>query len=291
MRWVLRWCKHGQHSCPDYSNVCSIIPTLLLSVNSSNWLCFACEHVLHRYGYAAVVELLLRRGADANFKDSDGKTPLDVIGTDLEEDAREIVRTLLLEHAEKMRSTKQRRGSCPAIPRTALITAIDASGLKATATATPPAKVPADENHAFLPLPAVTIVRSAVDPAEPSGAGGVDNTGNHHQSVPVAAAAGVVRKGNRRGSFSSAAHIRVRANRAVTARRSVSRTYLAVWDGNAVWGALRWTSVSTTTSWYCSTALSAVPSSLQVMHPLWPRAQRNSLRTEPKLAVETNRTL
>ena len=167
---------------------------------------------VRRYGYAAVAELLLRRGADANFKDSDGKTPLDVIGADLAEDAREIIRTLLLEHEEKMKSTKQRRGSCPAIPRTALITAVDASGLKATTTATPPAKVPADGSHPFLPLPAVTIVRGAVDAAEPSGAGGVDNPGNPDQSVPIASA-GVVGKGNSRRSFSSAAHIRVRANR------------------------------------------------------------------------------
>lgn len=178
-------------------------------MNYFNLLCFAC---VCRYGYAAVVELLLRRGADANFKDSDGKTPLDVIGTDLAEDAREIVRTLLLEHAEKMKSSKQRRGSCPAIPRTALITAIDASGLKATATATPPAKVPADGSPPFLPLPAVTIVRSAIDPAEPSGARGVNTPGNPDQGEPVSAAV-VARKGNRRGSFSSAAHIRVRANR------------------------------------------------------------------------------
>ncbi|CAM9849206.1 unnamed protein product, partial [Laminaria digitata] len=164
-------------------------------------------HWATRYGYAAVVELLLRRGADANFKDSDGKTPLDVIGADLAEDAREIVRTLLLEHAEKMKSTKQRRGSCPAIPRTALITAIDASGLKATATAnsTPPAKVSADASQPFLPLPAVISVKSAVDS---SGAGGVDNPENTDQSVPVAAA-GVAGKGNNsRRSFSSAAHIR-----------------------------------------------------------------------------------
>lgn len=200
----------------DYSNVYSTNTTYYPRKLFFHFVlpCFFC-----RYGYAAVVELLLRRGADANFKDSDGKTPLDVIGADLAEDAREIVRTLLLEHAEKMKNTKQRRGSCPAIPRTALITAIDASGLKATATAnsTPPPKVSADASQPFLPLPAVISVKSAVDS---SGAGGVDNPENPDQSVPVAAA-GVVGKGNNsRRSFSSAAHIRVRAR---TAGRPVLR--------------------------------------------------------------------
>lgn len=169
-----------------------------------------------RYGYAAVVELLLRRGADANFKDSDGKTPLDVIGGELEEDAREIVRTLLMEHAEKMK-TKQRRGSCPAMPRTALISAIDASNFNAATTATtaPSAKTPPDSNPLLMPLPAVVVVKSAAEPGEePTSAGGaLANPANLHHIAPVTAAAGVVGKGNSRRSFSAAAHIRVSESR------------------------------------------------------------------------------
>ncbi|CAM9781730.1 unnamed protein product [Ectocarpus sp. 6 AP-2014] len=123
-------------------------------------------HWATRYGYAAVVELLLKRGADANFKDAEGKTPGDVVGSDLSEDSREIVRTLLKEHAARVKNTKQRRGSCPAIPRTLMATAVHATGTGAmngasVAAAAPlllsSPTAPSHKPGALLPLPSVVV--------------------------------------------------------------------------------------------------------------------------------------
>ncbi|CAN0066092.1 unnamed protein product, partial [Ectocarpus fasciculatus] len=147
-------------------------------------------HWATRYGYAAVVELLLKRGADANFKDAEGKTPGDVVGSDLSEDSREIVRTLLKEHAARVKNTKQRRGSCPAIPRTAMAAAVHAAGTGTKHGASVPAAAPlllsspATPSHkpgALLPLPSVVVTNknageidaeAAVDGADSNQAGG-----------------------------------------------------------------------------------------------------------------------
>ncbi|CAN0179609.1 unnamed protein product [Ectocarpus sp. 4 AP-2014] len=123
-------------------------------------------HWATRYGYAAVVELLLKRGADANFKDAEGKTPGDVVGTDLSEDSREIVLTLLKEHAARVKNTKQRRGSCPAIPRTMMATAVHAVGTGtingASVAAAAPLLLsspiaPPHTPGALLPLPSIVV--------------------------------------------------------------------------------------------------------------------------------------
>lgn len=138
--------------------------------------------ILFRYGYAAVVEILLKRGADPNFKDAEGNTAKDVIGGDLTEDSREIVHTLLREHEEKAKTSRQRRGSCPAIPRTALVMATTAnasvSAAAAVAAGMPPSSLPSSDKYQNLPSVGVTHLSAA----KPS---------------------------NRRTSFSMAPHIRV----------------------------------------------------------------------------------
>lgn len=153
---------------------------------------------LFRYGYAAVVELLLKRGADPNSKDAEGKAAADVIGTDLSEDSREIVNALLREHAQKAKSNKQRRLSCPAIPRTAMITAVNASdgGMRIPSTvaaASPSSAASSEKSQTLLPLPSV-MVATAVDN---TASNGKDRPGESSQSA-------------RHNSFSAAAHIRVR---------------------------------------------------------------------------------
>ncbi|CAM9821490.1 unnamed protein product, partial [Ectocarpus sp. 13 AM-2016] len=123
-------------------------------------------HWAARYGYAAVVELLLKRGEDANFKDAEGKTPGDVVGSDLSEDSREIVLALLKEHAARVKNTKQRRGSCPAIPRTMMATAVHAAGTGTINGASVPAAAPlllssptapSHKPGTLLPLPSVVV--------------------------------------------------------------------------------------------------------------------------------------
>lgn len=155
-------------------------------------------HRLVRYGYAAVVELLLKRGADPNFKDAEGKTAADVIGTDLSEDSREIVMALLREHAQKAKDNRQRRLSCPAIPRTTMITAINASNdgvtsVSAVAVASSSSAGPSEKNQTLLPLPSV-MVASANNAASNNGEGRSGESGQ-----PA-----------RHNSFSAATHIRVR---------------------------------------------------------------------------------
>lgn len=152
---------------------------------------------LFRYGYAAVVELLLKRGADLNFKDAEGKTAADVVGSDLSEDSREIVNALLREHAQKVKTNKQRRLSCPAIPRTAMITAINATNGISSASAVPAAAAPpsaasSQKTQTLLPLPSVMV--ASVSNTTPNGEG---RPGESGQSA-------------RHTSFSAAAHIRVR---------------------------------------------------------------------------------
>lgn len=150
---------------------------------------------LFRYGYAAVVELLLKRGADPNFKDTEGKTAADVIGTDLSEDSREIVIALLREHAQKMKNNKQRRLSCPAIPRTAMATAVLATNgvlsASAVAAASPSSATSLEKNQTLLPLPSVMV--ASVNNTSTNGDGRLGESG---QAV-------------RQDSFSAAAHIRV----------------------------------------------------------------------------------
>lgn len=153
--------------------------------------------VLFRYGYAAVVELLLKRGADPNFKDAEGKTAAEVIGTDLSEDSREIVNALLREHAQKVKNNRQRRLSCPAIPRTAMITAINATnGVSSTspaaASASQSSAASLEKNQTLLPLPSVMV-------------GSVTNTASNGEDSP-----GQSGQSARQNSFSAAAHIRVR---------------------------------------------------------------------------------
>ncbi|CAB1105737.1 unnamed protein product [Ectocarpus sp. CCAP 1310/34] len=143
-----------------------------------------------RYGYTAVVELLLKRGADANFKDAEGKTPGDVVGSDLSEDSREIALTLLKEHAARVKNTKQRRGSCPAIPRTMMATVVHAAGTGTINGASVPAAAPlllssptapSHKPGTLLPLPSVVVTNknageidaeTAVDGANSNQAGG-----------------------------------------------------------------------------------------------------------------------
>lgn len=152
---------------------------------------------LFRYGYAAVVELLLKRGADPNFKDDEGKTAADVIGTDLSEDSREIVNALLRGHAQKVKNNRQRRLSCPAIPRTAMITAVNTSngamGASLTTAASSSSAPSLEKSQTLLPLPSV-MVPSVITTASSNGE---DRSGESSQSV-------------RHNSFSAAAHIRVR---------------------------------------------------------------------------------
>lgn len=150
---------------------------------------------LFRYGYAAVVELLLKRGADLNYKDAEGKTAADVIGNDLSEDSRAIVVALLSDHAQKVKNNKQRRLSCPAIPRTAMITAVIANGVpsaSAVAVASPSSAASLEKKQTLLPLPSVTVANANTIASNEEG-----RLGDSSQSI-------------RHNSFSAAAHIRVR---------------------------------------------------------------------------------
>lgn len=135
---------------------------------------------------------MLKRGADPNCKDAEGETAKDVVGSDLTEDSREIVHTLLKQHAEKAKAIKQRRGSCPAIPRTVLTAAaanaasVSASaGAGAGAAAVFPSSLPSSDKNlqALQPLPSVGVTLLVDRAAKPS---------------------------NRHMSFSAAHHIRVR---------------------------------------------------------------------------------
>lgn len=158
-----------------------------------------------RYGYAAVVELLLKRGADAQYKDADGKTPLDVAGMDLGEDTRHIINNLFLQHREKIKNSKQRRGSCPAIPRAALMSAVNASSSNEKVT-TPTGR--ADGSQPLLPLPSVLVSNVATQPTEKTGEmPGVD--GDRHPTRCTGHTPGDLSAMQRRPSYSLAAHIRV----------------------------------------------------------------------------------
>ncbi|CAN0558869.1 unnamed protein product [Ectocarpus sp. 12 AP-2014] len=92
--------------------------------------------------------------------------PGDVVGSDLSEDSREIVLTLLKEHAARVKNTKQRRGSCPAIPRTMMATAVHAAGTGTINGASVPAAAPlllssptapSHKPGTLLPLPSVVV--------------------------------------------------------------------------------------------------------------------------------------
>ncbi|CAM9865989.1 unnamed protein product, partial [Scytosiphon promiscuus] len=151
------------------------------------------------YGYAAVVELLLKRGADPNSKDAEEKTPGDVIGNDLTEDSSTIVHNLLREHAEKVKANRQRRGSCPAIPRTAMIAAVNASNgsVGASAPEAASSSTSPKKHSALLPLPNVLVARTDLVESSSNRAElpPVDDSGNAGQPV-------------RHTSFSVAANIR-----------------------------------------------------------------------------------
>lgn len=154
--------------------------------------------LLRRYGYAAVVELLLKRGADPNSKDVEDKTPGDVIGNDLTEDSSMIVHNLLKEHAEKVKANRQRRGSCPAIPRTAMMTAVNASN-GAINAASPMSPISLRKHSALLPLPNVLVAKTDLVETSPD-RGGISTVGD----------VGELDQPIRHKSFSVAAHIRVR---------------------------------------------------------------------------------
>eukprot|EP00903_Cladosiphon_okamuranus_P015150 g14008.t1 len=156
-------------------------------------------HWATRYGYAAVVELLLKRGADPNFKDAEGKTAADVIGTDLSEDSREIMIALLREHAQKMKNSKQRRLSCPAIPRTAMLTATNASsdgatGASAVAVSFASSAAPPEKNQMLVTLPSLMVASG--------------NVGNNVASNNGEGRSGELGQSVKHNSFSAAAHIR-----------------------------------------------------------------------------------
>lgn len=141
------------------------------------------------------MELLLKRGADPNFKDAEGKTAADVVGSDCTEDSREIVQSLLRDHAQKAKTNRQRRGSCPAIPRAAMMTAINASnesGL-AAAAAPPSSSASSEKNQKLLPLPSVLVPHKSPTTTSPN----ENDEGGTSQS-------------SRHNSFSAAAHIRVK---------------------------------------------------------------------------------
>ncbi|CAM9608836.1 unnamed protein product, partial [Hapterophycus canaliculatus] len=158
-------------------------------------------HWATRYGYAAVVELLLKRGADANFRDAEEKTPGDVIGNDLTEDSSVIVRNLLKEHAERGKANKQRRGSCPAIPRTAMVTAVNASNGTTVASvalgASPSPSSSLKRPSALLPLPSVLVAKTELIEASPD-----------REELPAVGDIGKADQPFRHTSFSVAAHIR-----------------------------------------------------------------------------------
>lgn len=197
---------------------------------------------VNRYGYAAVIELLLKRGADAKCKDADGKTPGDVMGTDLNEDSRVLVDALFVEHAKRAKTGRQRRGSCSNIPPAVSIATLDTTTSLAAAAAAgraPERTTPSNGGNkdsagqANLPLPSLTTPQQrgaverdhAIDGSILSGLSGGDDATNgaagsagREIGVVTAAADGGAdgsspattrRAQHRRGSYSAAAHIRV----------------------------------------------------------------------------------
>lgn len=164
------------------------------------------------------MELLLKRGADPNAKDVDNQMPGDVVGNDLTEDTSVIVHNLLKEHAQRVKTNKQRRGSCPAVPRTAMIAAVNASSATISASAaagvSPAPSTSLKKPGALLPLPNVLVAKTDLvdaspDRGEPPAVGDI---GNSVQSI-------------RHKSFSVAAHIRVRLTSRHTKKLCVRNTF------------------------------------------------------------------
>lgn len=161
-----------------------------------------------------MVEVLLKRGANADAKDAEGDTPSDVIGRELDDGTRQIIHDLLEQYSAAVKLNRAEQSPRPSIPPTTGLPSDTERNMAPSLTTCSESQSGASGQNLRLPnlglMPSANVGDGELGRGGPGPEGnrGGGDSGSALNTLSTVGGANVRRR-HRRASYSNATHIRV----------------------------------------------------------------------------------